>query len=219
MLSEVNVSLYSKNEKLKLNIFLNIVIVIVIFALVCEILFAANFSGIYVVGTSMNPTLIGAEDESSIDGDYVYVNKHAKPTYGDIVVVLRNNDTTIIKRVIALEGDYVMLKEGKLSIKYSGTDKFVEVEEPYVHPDNNTPSLPKNTFHADGEGYYIAEGCFFLLGDNRDASEDSRARGSFKVSQMYGVVTKWSLNGKSFFTALHKYFYFDLPSHFGLRKN
>lgn len=217
MLTEVNDSLYSINKKSKLNIILNIFIAIVFVVLVAEIMFATIYSGIYVVGSSMYPTLKGAGSESSPGGDYVYVNKYAKPDYGDIVVVLRDNETTIIKRVVAFGGDYVKLDRGHLKIKYAGTNEFVEVEESYVDDDNITPILPKNNFHNDDEGYYVKEGYFFLLGDNRDVSEDSRARGAYKLSHLYGVVVDWSMTYKSFISSAHKSLYFDIPRFLGLR--
>ena len=60
MLTEIRNSLYSKNGKSKLNIFLNVAIAIVAIVVVFEIVFSLNFSGIYVVHSSMSPTLTGA---------------------------------------------------------------------------------------------------------------------------------------------------------------
>lgn len=225
MLSEVNVSLYSKNGNSKLNIFLNVLIILIVVALVFEIAFNATFSGIYVVGMSMNDTLTGAEEFhengtiiATTDGDYVYVNKYAKPDYGDIVVVNKDSKTTIIKRVIALGGDYVKLDCGILYIRYKGSEEFTLVEEDYVSPEHNkeNSSFPSDrNGNLNENGYYVREGYFFLLGDNRDNSADSRSSGSFPLSALYGVVADWSMAGKSFFTAVHKYFSFDLPSFFG----
>ena len=230
MWKEVNVSLYSKNKQSIVNTILNVFIVVIFVLLVFEIFFAANFTGIYVVGSSMDPTLTGAKEYTEggwvvadTSGDYVYVNKHASPTYGDIVVVNKDSKTTIIKRVIAMGGDYVKLDEGKLYLKHEGSNEFKLYNESYVDPDNNTASLSKNTFPRDSygsldeNGYYVEKGFLFILGDNRDVSEDSRADGgkSYPVSSVYGVVTSWSVNGKGFFTAIHKFFSFDLPNAFG----
>lgn len=217
MLTEVNDSLYSVDKKSKLNIILNVFIAIIFVVLIAEIMFNITYSGIYVVGSSMYPTLTGAESENSAGGDYVYVNKYAKPDYGDIVVVLRDNETTIIKRAVAFGGDYVKLDRGQLKIKYKGTNEFVIVEESYVESENNTPLLPKNNFCNDEEGYFVEEGYFFLLGDNRDVSEDSRARGAYKISHLYGVVVGWSMTHKSFISSAHKSLYFDIPRFLGLK--
>lgn len=222
MITEVNSSLYNRSDKSKLNIVLNVMIAVIMLVIVFEIAFGTTYSGIYVVKSSMRPTLIGAEEENLPGGDYVYVNRHAEPDYGDIVVVYDGGNSTIIKRVVAFGGDYVKLDRGKLYIKYAGTDEFVEIEEKYVAAENNAPT-DKNSFPLrdgvlDEEGYYVRKGYFFLLGDNRNVSVDSRSSGSFPVTDLFGVVADWSLNNKGFFTALHKYFSFDLPKCFGINK-
>ncbi len=227
MVKELNRSLYSANEKSKLNIFLNVLIVLIIAALIAEIAFSATYSGIYVVGASMNDTLQGAHEFekdgmiiADTSGDYVYVDRHRRPTYGDIVVVRKADNTNIIKRVIALGGDRVKLDHGILkisyskdSVKYDGTNDFVVVEESYVSDANKSENI---NYCNDDKGHYVNYGSFFLLGDNRNNSIDSRNYGNFPLSNLYGVVTEWSLNGKSFFTAVHKYFSFDLPACFGI---
>ena len=223
MLKEVRASLYAENGKTKLNILLNVLIVVVVLVLSAEIYFTSNYSGVYVVHDSMRPTLIGAYSDDVIGGDYIYINKNAKPDYGDVVVVNHKTEGCLIKRAVAFGGDSVRLVEGCLQIKKKGTTKFESVSEPYVFPDNNDGTLPKNTYPHDREGnlveegYIVPEGHFFLLGDNRNVSKDSRELGSFPLSSLDGVVTDWSLKHKSFCTALHSYFKFKLPSYFGLR--
>lgn len=222
MLKEVNKSLFSKKENSKLNFILNVVICVILVALVIEIIFASTYSGIYVVGSSMNNTLKGAVETrvgnyyiADTEGDYVYADRYAKPEYGDIVVVLRSDGTNIIKRVIAKGGDTVKLEQGKLYIKYAGTQDFVYVEENYVDDENNNPL--ENNFCV-GVGHLVEENKLFLLGDNRNVSVDSRASGDFPVDSVLGVVAEWSVNGKGFFTPLHRFFYFDLPAAFGIDK-
>ena len=216
MLKEVRESLYNKNDKTKLNILLNVIIVLVVLALVVEIYFTANYSGVYVVHDSMRPTLIGAESDDVIGGDYIYINKHAKPDYGDIVVVYHKNEGYLIKRAVAFGGDRIKLVEGQLYIKYKGTTDFVEVDEYYIFSEYNDGSLQKNTFANDDMGYLVQEGHFFLLGDNRNVSYDSRDLGSFPLSNLDGVVTEWSVKHKSFCTKFHNFFKFKLRGFFGL---
>ena len=115
-MTELSRSLYSEDKKSKLNILLNVLIILIAVLLVFELLFSANYSGIYVVGPSMNNTLTGADAENEAGGDYVYVNRRVNPDYGDIVVVAKDEETTIIKRVIALGGDRIKLVNGKLYI-------------------------------------------------------------------------------------------------------
>ena len=217
MLKEVRASLYNENDKTKLNILFNALIVLVIFVLAAEIYFTVHYTGVYVVHDSMRPTLIGAVSDDVIGGDYIYIDKKAKPDYGDIVVVNHSTEGCLIKRAVAFGGDRVKLVGGQLYIKYSGTTEFKLVEEEYIFPDNNDGALSKNTFPRDEEGYLVQEGHFFLLGDNRNVSKDSRDLGSFPLSTLDGVVTEWSLEHKSFCTAFHNYFKFKLPGYFGLK--
>ena len=201
MLKEVRESLYIKEDKTKLSILLNVLIVLVIAVLVAEIYFLANYSGVYVDGDSMEPTLI--------DGDYVYIDKHAKPDYGDIVVIYIDSENKyLIKRAVAFGGDRVKLVEGQLLIRYRGKTDFEPVPEDYLSDDYNNKNLPYNTFANDEFGYLVQEGHVFLLGDNRDISHDSRKLESQPLKNLDGVVTKWSLKHKSFCTKIYKFFNF-----------
>lgn len=226
MLKEVRAGLYNQNKSdNKLNIFLNAIIVLVILVLVAEIYFMANYSGVYVVGESMEPTLTGADSKSVIGGDYVYINKHAKPDYGDIVVVFsekfvtngNKEDGYIIKRAVAFGGDSVKIIKGQLYIRYSGTSEFVPVDEDYVDPDHNDPNEENNTFADDDFGYLVQEGHVFLLGDNRNRSFDSRKFDSLPIKNVDGVVTEWSFKHKSFCTSFQNFFKFKLPGFFKLK--
>lgn len=217
MLIKIKESLYSENGKSNAGLILNIVIAVIVLLLAVEICFAVNYSGVYVVDDSMLPTLTGARSADVIGGDYVYVNKHAEPDYGDIVVeYVASAKKYYIKRVIALGGDRVKLVKGQLFIKYKGSLEFTPVDEPYaMYGDVN---LQKNNFPDDDNGYLVSEGTFFLMGDNRDYSKDSREDGSYPLKDLDGVVTKWSLKHKSFITAMHNYFKFQLPSYFGIKR-
>ncbi len=228
---KVRNNLYSAKENRKLNILLNAALIAVLVILCVELIFGVIYSGFYVVGNSMSPTLTGAASETTAGGDYVYVDANKQPDYGDIVVVMRDENgarVPIIKRVIALGGDTVWLNHGVLYIKYRGEKQRIFVNEPYVNKLNNTGANPRNTFPTEngaliGEGHLVKEGCMFLMGDNRDISNDSRGelRDSsgidFPLDDLCGVVTKWSISGKSFFTAVHEYFIFKLPSYFGIK--
>lgn len=241
MLNEVNSSLYSKEKDAIFNIALNVLIGIIVIVLFFEVIFYLNYSGIYVVGRSMEDTLTGAVSETVAGGDYVYINKHAKPERGKIAVVTKvenGKNITIIKRVIALGGDSVKLIEGKLFIKHSGSSEFVEQPEPYITPEKNkgdrdhpcdfpTRNAPDRNGRGEvlEEGYYVEQGFVFLLGDHRAVSVDSREDGGhlFPISDIIGIVTDWSMppagGGQSFFTKMHKFSEFDLPEFFGIKKN
>jgi signal peptidase I len=135
-----------------------------------------------VEGTSMQPRL---ENEERI-----FVNKF---TYyfnsiqrGDIVVFWFPKDPSksFIKRVIGLPGDRIRMDEtGQLYINGQ------PVDEPYLSPDRNQhPSpIPERTIELH---YY------FVMGDNRDASNDSRAWGLVPEKYIYGkaMFRYWPLS-------------------------
>ncbi|MCD8308512.1 MAG: signal peptidase I [Clostridia bacterium] len=184
------IALYKKQKPLYKDP-LVIIIIVLAFLLVCRILFAVNYRGVVVDGRSMQPTLE--------DGDYLYISLNAEPDYGDIVVLEKDNGDKIIKRVIAMGGDSVYMQNGTVYVMYSDATEYVALTEDYVAEENNSPYNADNTLST----VYVPEGYLFVLGDNRDNSNDSRFYGCFKLSALTGVVTDWSLKYKSFFTAIH----------------
>jgi signal peptidase I len=182
------------------NIILNAVIIFLIIVLLLQVLFYSRYSKIYVVGNSMSPTLKGASSQYSSGGDYVYIDKTQTAERGDIVVIQTDN-TVLVKRVIAFGGDTVELKEGVLYLNGQ------LVEEDYIRPLYNKPSVEANTFPET----VVADGCVFFMGDNRNVSLDCRNKyENVKVSCILGVVTDWSLDNKSFFTAVNTFFDFTI---------
>lgn len=120
----------------------------------------------------------------------------SEPKRGDVVVFKLPSDTSqdYIKRVIGLPGDTVQVKEGRLYIN----NKMVEREriEDYILTDGGGRSaavpqyietLPNGRVHRilemfgdqgpsdNTEAFTVPEGHFFMMGDNRDNSADSRA--------------------------------------------
>ena len=167
-----------------------------------RIAFGATYIKIYVVGSSMDCTLTGAESKNEAGGDYVYVFRTSSPKRGDIVVIKTGGDDPIIKRVIALGGDRVELKAGVLYLNGK------EVDEPYIDEKNNTPGLARNTFSE----ITVPKGEMFFLGDNRDVSVDSRSDKyrTLPVGNTIGVVANWSMSFKWFFTSVNTFFDFKL---------
>lgn len=210
----VGKSLYERNKPSSVNLILNIIIILFLCLFIGELIFNSYYNNIYVKGSSMVPTLTGAATdrggEVAPGGDYVFVNTRAKPKYFDIVVVKTTDSYgvsyDIIKRVVAFGGDTVRLDRGQLSIKYSGEEEFTPIIEKYVLEEYNTWNNPVNTI-AD---HVVEEGCMFLLGDNRNVSEDSRRRGDYPMSSLVGVVPEWSLRYKSQITAFYTFFEFKL---------
>lgn len=168
------------------NAFLILIICLLLLFCVGHYAFSCVYSGIYVEGNSMNETLK--------DGDCLYVNKWKEPKRGDIIVI----DVTvykqqglfsgeyIIKRLIGIAGDKLYCSNGIVYIMYSGTSEYIALSESYVS--SLTPSFDEIT---------VGEGEIFFLGDNRSISKDSTEVGCLKESDIYGVVTEWSIKNKT----------------------
>lgn len=136
---------------------------------------------VYVFGPSMENTLQ--------TGDVLIVNRYKKVERGDIVVISgakEGSDDWLIKRVIAIEGETVEIKDGYVFIN----DRIL-YSEPYVKE-------MKVTFVPEGQPSKIevGESEIFYLGDNRLNSSDSRNYGTCKESQIVGVVEDWSIKIK-----------------------
>jgi signal peptidase I len=133
-------------------------------------------------------------------GDRVLVNRvvyHLKDLgHGDVVVFRwpKNRDVVFIKRVVGLPGDRLQAKDGKLYVD------GVAQEEPYVHKTNGVtdPTNPSGTIVGTtmsqpwglSDEYTVPEGHYFMMGDNRTNSDDSR---------VWGPVPENDLIGEAFF--------------------
>ena len=134
------------------------------------------FTPVIIQGRSMMPTLR--------DGEYYILNRLAyffsSPARGDLVVIRDpgHNDFAI-KRIIAKPGDWLNLRDGKV---YLNGRRLVE------------SYLPKGTFTAtpDSQEKWIelGKGHYFVMGDNRAWSEDSRIYGRIERSSILGAIRK-----------------------------
>lgn len=208
-MADVGETLYGAERRKKKSSFIRTLIIglCVIVVLFSEALFVTFYTGIYIIDGSMSPTLTGAKSPYEKGGDYIYINRHAKPERGDIVVVYSPNTANgytdkLIKRVVAFGGDWVELKAGVLLVN------DIEVEENYLSEEKNLPTDPNNTFAR----HKVEEGCMFLLGDNRNDSVDSRSKryGDIPIKNLVGVVPDWSLRTKNASTAFYTFFHFTL---------
>lgn len=84
----------------------------------------------------------------------------SEPERGDIVIFPYpdNPEVTYVKRVIGLPGETVEIKNGSVYIDGE------PIEEPYL----------KEAMVGEYGPYVVPEGCYFMLGDNRNSSQDSR---------------------------------------------
>jgi len=150
--------------------------------LLAVILIVFIYQPVKVEGTSMMPALT--------DQERIFINKF---TYrfgtgnierGDMVVFFFPLDHTksYIKRVIALPGDTVQIEKGTVYVNGE------RLAEPYV-PDEyrDGQALPLET---------VPPGHYFVLGDHRSSSNDSRAWGTVPRTNIYGkaVFVYWPLD-------------------------
>jgi signal peptidase I len=108
-------------------------------------------------------------------------NEFHPPTYNQVVIV-DEGTMNIIKRVEGLPGDTLQIKNGRL---YRNGKV---VNEPYFHEkmSNTEPySTPYDLLHHP---YTVPKGHVFVMGDNRNISEDSRYFGPFTYAQIKGEV-------------------------------
>ena len=124
---------------------------------------------------SMEPTLL-PHDRVLVDK---FLYRLRQPRRGDVIVLKYplNPQRNYIKRIVALPGDTLQVKDGKLFINAT------QVREPYVN------GVPQGDFGP----MTVPEDSVFVMGDNRNNSEDSRSFGALKKEQIVGqaILIYW----------------------------
>lgn len=135
-----------------------------------------------VSGSSMEPTFQ--------DGNYLLIDEisyHLRdPKRGEVIVFKYpgNPKTFYVKRVIGLPGETIEIKDNKVSVKRG--EKEIVLEEGYV-----------STRETDGDfASTLEKNEYFMMGDNRNFSFDSRRWGPLKRSSIIGIVRLrlWPVN-------------------------
>ncbi|PTU74852.1 signal peptidase I [Pseudomonas mangrovi] len=105
----------------------------------------------------------------------------SEPQRGEIVVFLPpEGEAAFVKRLVALPGDRVALKQGRLLVNGE------TVDEPYLHP---APAFGPRHGQDMAERSLAADE-YFMLGDHRDNSKDSRHFGPVGRKAFFGRVEK-----------------------------
>lgn len=127
-------------------------------------------------------------ENTFVDNDFFLLNKTAllvrAPKRGDIVQAHPNNDeTNVIKRIVGLPGEVISIHGGYVYLVDKNGNE-TKLDEPYVKPGVLT-EVPNNIKYTTRP---IPANTFFIMGDNRSMSIDSRTYGSVHRAQIYGVV-------------------------------
>lgn len=152
--------------------------IIVAVVLVAFLLVFTFFTSVKMAGVSMKPTI---EDETNLlinRGSYLIF----KPNHNHIVAfesLSNEQDTTYVKRIVGIPGDKIVIKNGRL---YVNDEKYDDVAD--------TEAI---TYKGLAESEMtLLEDQYFVLGDNRNNSEDSRY-------PSIGVISKEQIKGKVWF--------------------
>lgn len=141
------------------------IISVILFA---SLLSACSLKPVSVEGNAMLP--------SFHDGDKIFIDKSLNNLKrGDVITFLypKNQTKWYFKRIIGLPGEKVEIRDGTVLINDS------KIDEPYV--DQNFNQSKQNT-----RSQIIPENQYFVLGDNRDNSSDSRAWGMLDHNLIMG---------------------------------
>lgn len=156
--------------------FLDIIQTVVVALSIFVIVYLFLFQPHQVKGNSMYPNFL--------NGEYLLTDKITyrlqEPKRGEVIVFVapKNEDYEYIKRIIGLPGESIKIEEGVVFIDGK------KLEEKYLPEDVKTRS---GSFLKEGQTFSIPEeDQYFVIGDNRDHSSDSREWGTVPRENIIG---------------------------------
>ncbi|HWR83546.1 MAG TPA: signal peptidase I [Candidatus Deferrimicrobium sp.] len=157
-------------------------------------LLAAGFLRFFVI--SAYRVSSASMEDTLLEGDYIFVNKLAYkyggfPQVGDIVVFKypNNPQKDFIKRIVAGPGQTVLVADKVLYVN----NEVAAIPPGSKHVDKRV--LPADLSYRDNFGpYRVPDGSYFVMGDSRDDSRDSRFWGAVPSENVKGkaVFVYWS---------------------------
>lgn len=161
--------------------FLNFIVFDVLETIVIAL---AIFVVIYVFLVSPHIVVGQSMDVTFANGEFLLINeigyRVSTPQKGDVIVFKFDAEHDYIKRIIAMGGDKVLLKDGSVYVNDEKLNESI-----YVTPGNLTYGLD---FLSNNQEITVPKGKYFVLGDNREASSDSRE---------WGFVDRDKIEGKA----------------------
>lgn len=140
----------------------------------------------------------GSMETTFTNGDYLLIDqltyRFRNPERGEVIVFRNAEGTYFIKRVIGLPGDIIVVSDGRVRISNSANPDGTVLEETYLAPGFSTSGTADTTLGDDQ---------YFVMGDNRPYSYDSRSWGALDGDEIVGVVRLrlWPVsNAQAFFT-------------------
>jgi len=159
---------------------------------------------VFLVRTYLfQPFLVsGASMETNFShGDYILVDEltyyFKEPSRGEVIIFRYPKDeaTYFIKRIIGLPGETVEIFDNHITIYNGNNPKGIALDESYIG--RGTAVLPCSSEQGrSNTKFSLKEGEYFVMGDNRLASFDSRCWGAIQDEHIIGIarLRLWPLN-------------------------
>ncbi|MEI5993539.1 signal peptidase I [Candidatus Enterococcus mansonii] len=159
-----------------------------VFFVIAALFFLIAFKSHQVDGHSMDPALA--------DKDRIIIKKKSLPARYDLVTFEPKNkpNASYVKRVIGMPGDTLWIEGNSLyinqQIESKKTEKIKDKMPAHDLPDSTIKITVSKEVYDQAKGLKkIPEKKYFVLGDNRKHSSDSRSFGFVTQEQLEGVVT------------------------------